>query len=137
VIRFVSVPWNSVQREARGRAAGRSLRNHRCDLLLKEAQQVSGEKILQDQAAVAVEIHCAASHEGALHRDDILTRRTRTSIQTCDRGLQAARSAAAIVAAILGWDRAAIDREIDDYDARVSAELESQTQPDDRTDRRF
>jgi len=99
---------------------------------LREVQASAGH-LLHDQAAVAVEIHCAASHEGAHHRDDILTRRTRISIQTCDRGLQAARSTAPIVAPILGWARAAIDSEIDQYDARVSAELESQTQPDDRT----
>ena len=82
---------------------------------------------------LAAEIHYAASHEGALHMDDILTRRTRISIETFDRGLAAARSTAAIVGPILGWDQAAIDREIEHYDARVSAERESQTQPDDRT----
>ena len=82
---------------------------------------------------LAAEIHYAASHEGALHLDDILTRRTRISIETFDRGIQAARETAAIVAPILGWDQAAVEREIDHYDARVRAERESQTQPDDRT----
>jgi len=37
------------------------------------------------------------------------------------------------VAPILGWDQAAIDREIGHYDARVRAERESQEQPNDRT----
>jgi glycerol-3-phosphate dehydrogenase len=55
------------------------------------------------------------------------------SIQICDRGPHAARSTAAIVAPILGWDRVAIDCEIGHYDARLSAELERKTQPDDRT----
>lgn len=36
-------------------------------------------------------------------------------------------------AEILGWDQAATDREIEHYEARVSAGRESQTQPDDRT----
>ncbi len=82
---------------------------------------------------LAAEIHYAASHEGALHLDDILTRRTHISIETFDRGVTAARPTAEIVAPILGWDEAAIAREIWHYEARVRAERESQTQPDDHT----
>jgi glycerol-3-phosphate dehydrogenase len=79
------------------------------------------------------EIHYAASHEGALHLDDVLTRRTRISIETFDRGVVAARPTARILGAILGWDERTIAREIEHYDARVRAERESQTQPDDHT----
>jgi len=82
---------------------------------------------------LAAEIHYAASHEGALHLDDILTRRTRISIETFDRGVRAARATAAIVAPILGWDEQTVEREIGHYEARVQAERESQAQPDDRT----
>ncbi len=82
---------------------------------------------------LAAEIHYAASHEGALHLDDVLTRRTRISIETFDRGLVAARPTARWMAAILGWDEATIAGEIEHYEARVRAERESQTQPDDRT----
>ncbi len=73
----------------------------------------------------------AASHEGALHLDDILARRTRISIETWDRGYAAAAEVADLVAHVLGWDRAAIDREVDHYRKRVAAERESQHQPDD------
>ena len=38
----------------------------------------------------AAEVVYAASHEGARHLDDVLTRRTRISIETCDRGVAAA-----------------------------------------------
>ena len=82
---------------------------------------------------LAAEIHYAASHEGALHLDDVLTRRTRISIETFDRGVVAARPTARILATILGWDEQTIAREIEHYDARVRAERESQTQPDDHT----
>jgi len=78
-----------------------------------------------------VEAVYAASHEGALHLDDILARRTRISIQTWDRGLAAAREVAALAAPILGWDDADVDREVEHYDKRVAAERESQDQPDD------
>jgi glycerol-3-phosphate dehydrogenase len=82
---------------------------------------------------LAAEVHYAASHEGALHLDDVLTRRTRISIETFDRGVRAARPTARILSGILGWDDATIAREIEHYDARVRAERDSQTQPDDRT----
>jgi glycerol-3-phosphate dehydrogenase len=73
----------------------------------------------------------AATHEGALHLDDILARRTRISIETWDRGVDVAPEVAALVAPVLGWDEAAIDREVEHYRARVAAERESQHQPDD------
>lgn len=78
-----------------------------------------------------VEAVYAASHEGALHLDDILARRTRISIETWDRGLAAAAEVAGLVAPVLGWDDATIAREVDHYCKRVEAERESQHQPDD------
>lgn len=79
------------------------------------------------------EIAYAATHEGALHLDDILCRRTRLSIETFDRGVGAARPAALIVAPILRWDEAAVDREVEAYQRRVEAERLSQTMADDES----
>jgi glycerol-3-phosphate dehydrogenase len=79
-----------------------------------------------------VEAVYAASHEGALHLDDILTRRTRVSIEQRDRGVAAAKDAAALVAPVLGWDSATTAAEIDRYLERVKAELDANSQPDDR-----
>jgi glycerol-3-phosphate dehydrogenase len=92
-----------------------------------------GEPVDGAPTYLAAELHYAASHEGALHLDDVLTRRTRISIETFDRGRIAAREAARILGGILGWDEETQAREIAHYDARVEAERESQTQPDDRT----
>jgi glycerol-3-phosphate dehydrogenase len=78
-----------------------------------------------------VEAVYAASHEGALHLDDILARRTRISIETWDRGVAAAPEVAALVAPVLGWDDSVITREVEHYAKRVAAELESQHKPDD------
>jgi len=75
----------------------------------------------------------AASHEGALHLDDALTRRTRTSIETWDRGTGAAREVAELMAGVLGWSETTIEREVVHYLARVEAERESQEAVDDRT----
>jgi glycerol-3-phosphate dehydrogenase len=75
----------------------------------------------------------AATHEGALHLDDVLTRRTRISVETVDRGTAVAERTAELVAPVLGWDEAARSREIAYYLARVEAERDSQRQPDDHT----
>ncbi|WP_036538755.1 glycerol-3-phosphate dehydrogenase C-terminal domain-containing protein, partial [Nocardia cyriacigeorgica] len=75
----------------------------------------------------------AVTHEGALHLDDILTRRTHLSIETPDRGTAVAAEAAALAAPHMGWDHADIAREIERYTARVAAELDAQHQPDDAT----
>jgi glycerol-3-phosphate dehydrogenase len=80
-----------------------------------------------------VEALYAASHEGALHIDDVLARRTRASIESWDRGVSAAPVVAHRMAEVLGWDDDTIEREVAHYRARVAAERESQRMPDDRT----
>lgn len=82
---------------------------------------------------LAVEVAYAASHEGARHLDDVLTRRTRISIETFDRGKESCEAAAGIMAEVLGWSAEQTATEIDHYRKRVDAERESQTMPDDET----
>ena len=77
------------------------------------------------------EIVYAASHEGALHLDDILARRTRLSIESWDRAVTASAPAAELVAPILGWDAQATANEVEHYRERVQAERVSQTMRDD------
>ena len=72
------------------------------------------------------EVVYAVTHEGARHLDDVLTRRTRISIETFDRGVVAARPAAVLMAGELGWDAARLDDEVDHYLRRVEAERRSQ-----------
>lgn len=78
-----------------------------------------------------VEIAYAATHEAALHLDDLLTRRTRISIESPSRGTDSARAAAEIVAPILGWDLDRVESEVAAYAARVAAEVESQEELED------
>ena len=82
---------------------------------------------------IGAEIVYAATHEGALHLEDVLARRTRISIEAWDRGVEAAPVAAALMAKELGWDAARTERETAHYLKRVAAELESQEQPDDES----
>ncbi len=72
-----------------------------------------------------VEAVYAVTHEGALHIDDILTRRTHLSIETPDQGLEAAVEVAQIMGAELGWDAERIEQELTHYQERVAAELEA------------
>jgi len=82
---------------------------------------------------LGVEVRFAATHEGALHLNDVLTRRTRLSIETDDRGVGASPVAARILADVLGWDEATVALEVGSYAKRVEAERESQEAADDRT----
>jgi glycerol-3-phosphate dehydrogenase len=77
------------------------------------------------------EVVYAVSHEGALHLEDVLTRRTRISIEYPHRGEACVAPVAALMGEVLGWDSERQDREIRVYCARVAAERDSQTQPDD------
>jgi len=77
------------------------------------------------------EVVHAAAHEGARHLDDVLARRTRISIESWDRGVQAAQTAAELMAPVLGWDADHVADEVRHYLLRVQAERESQEQPDD------
>jgi glycerol-3-phosphate dehydrogenase len=82
---------------------------------------------------LAAEIAYAARAEGALHLDDVLTRRTRISIETPHRGVETAPHAARLMAEVLGWSAETLTNEINHYLARVQAERESQRMPDDQT----
>jgi glycerol-3-phosphate dehydrogenase len=82
---------------------------------------------------IGAEVVYAASHEGALHLEDVLARRTRISIEAWDRGVSAAPVAARLMAGVLGWDEERIEREVANYLKRVAAERASQEQPDDES----
>jgi glycerol-3-phosphate dehydrogenase len=99
-----------------------------CDENPQLAQGLSGA-----DDYLAAEVVYAVSHEGARHLDDVLTRRTRISIETWDRGVSAATPAASLMAPILGWSDEQQRKEVEHYLARVEAERASQQQPDDET----
>jgi glycerol-3-phosphate dehydrogenase len=91
-----------------------------------------GEPLEGNEDYLAAEVLYAVTHEGARHLDDVLTRRTRISIETFDRGTTSARPAAELMATVLGWDAARVDDEVDHYLRRVEAERQSQLMPTDQ-----
>jgi glycerol-3-phosphate dehydrogenase len=90
-----------------------------------------GEPLLGGDDYLRVEALYGVTHEGAAHLDDILARRTRISIESWDRGVEAAEAVADLIGPALGWSGAQREREIGLYRARVEAERESQAQLDD------
>jgi glycerol-3-phosphate dehydrogenase len=90
-----------------------------------------GEPITGAADYLRAEAVYAASHEGALHLEDVLTRRTRISIEEWDRGVGAAPEVAALIAPVLGWSEATVREEVERYLTRVEAERESQAREDD------
>jgi glycerol-3-phosphate dehydrogenase len=80
---------------------------------------------------IQAEVVYAATHEGALHLEDVLARRTRISIEAWDRGVSAAPVAARLMGDALGWDASRVAAETENYIARVEAERASQEEPDD------
>jgi glycerol-3-phosphate dehydrogenase len=77
------------------------------------------------------EIRYAVTHEGGLHLEDVLTRRTRISIEYPHRGVESAPAVAALMGRVLGWPEDVRDREVEQYIARVDAERASQSRIDD------
>ncbi|MCW2853599.1 MAG: dependent oxidoreductase, partial [Nocardioides sp.] len=97
------------------------------DLLALVAEQPElGEPLIGAEDYLAAEVVHAVTHEAARHLDDVLTRRTRISIETFDRGVAAAPHAARLMAGQLGWDDARTADEVDHYLRRVEAERRSQ-----------
>jgi len=79
------------------------------------------------------EVAYAVMHEGARHVGDVLSRRTRISMETTHRGAETARRAAEVMAPLLGWSSSTLDSEVSTYLSRVEAERKSQRMPDDLT----
>ena len=100
---------------------------------LVRADRTLGRPLPGAPAHLGAEVVHAARAEGALHLDDVLTRRTRISIETKHRGVESAPEVARLMATVHGWEDDFLAREIAHYEARVAAERESQRMPDDRT----
>lgn len=99
-------------------------------------------EILRDKPALAellpgsldylqAEVVYAARHEGALHIEDVLERRTRMSFEARDAGSAAAPVVAALMGAELGWNDWRITQELRAYLARVEADKAARTQAED------
>jgi glycerol-3-phosphate dehydrogenase len=101
-------------------------------LALIAGQRDLGRPLSGADDYLRAEVVYACTHEAARHLDDVLTRRTRISIETPDRGLSAAREAAELMAGVLRWDGEQVAREVEYYDKRVKAEWAAQEAETDK-----
>ncbi len=102
------------------------------DLLAMIERDASlAEPIAGAERYLRAEIVYAVTHEGAQHLDDVLVRRTRVSIETPDRGEEAAAAVAKLIADHLGWDAETVAAEVSAYHSQVSGERAAQDAPDD------
>lgn len=90
-----------------------------------------GDPIPCGAGYLAAEVVYAASHEGVLHLDDVMTRRTRIALATRDRGRAAAPVVAELIGRVLGWDDQRRQDEIASYLDRLEAEAAAESMPDD------
>ncbi|MBS2539617.1 glycerol-3-phosphate dehydrogenase/oxidase [Catenulispora sp. NF23] len=100
-------------------------------LELIDADRTLAEPIAGARDYLRVEAVYAASHEGALHVEDVLNRRTRIAIEETDRGLEAASEVADLIAPILGWTPETTNQEVERYLGQVQAEREAESRTDD------
>jgi glycerol-3-phosphate dehydrogenase len=104
------------------------------DLLqLIAARPELGEPLAGAGGYLRVEVVYACTHEGAVHLEDVLARRTRTAIEVRDRGVSAAADACDLMATELGWSPAQRERELTSYRAWVAAQLAGETAHDDES----
>ncbi|MEJ5914977.1 glycerol-3-phosphate dehydrogenase/oxidase [Pseudokineococcus sp. 1T1Z-3] len=100
-------------------------------LALVDADPSLGQPLEGAPHYLRAEALYAATHEGALHVEDVLTRRTRLSYEQADRGTASARAVADLMAGALGWDAARVEEEVSSYLARVEAERAAEVEDDD------
>ncbi|MBB4941012.1 glycerol-3-phosphate dehydrogenase [Streptosporangium album] len=100
---------------------------------LLAADPTLGQPIHGAPSYLRAEVVYAASHEQALHLEDVLVRRTHISIEERDRGLAAVSEVTALMAPVLDWDDHTLRRETENYRLHVEAELAAERQPDDVT----
>jgi glycerol-3-phosphate dehydrogenase len=82
---------------------------------------------------LAAEVVHACSHEGALHIEDVLERRTRLAITLADRGLGVAAQVAGLMGDVLGWSADQIERESEAWRRQVAAQRAAEAERDDES----
>ena len=98
---------------------------------LIEARPELGRPLEGGGEHLRAEVVHACTHEGALHLDDVLERRTRLALTAPDRGLEAAAPAAALMADALGWSPERARGEAEGWRARVAAGRAAEAERDD------
>ncbi|CAN5144508.1 glycerol-3-phosphate dehydrogenase/oxidase [soil metagenome] len=98
---------------------------------LATAQPDLARQLEHAPAYLRAEIVYAITHEGALHLDDLMMRRTRMVYEYIDEGMDALPEVAALAQATLGWSPEQTAHEVAVYRARAAAVADAGLQRDD------
>lgn len=104
---------------------------HDASLAVGSRELAWGQPLTGAPDFLRAEVAWAVTHEGATHLDDVLLRRVRLDIERRDRGLSTSDEILAIMAPLLGWDAADIDRERQAYAGRVAQIAAAEAEADD------
>ena len=91
----------------------------------------SAEPVPGAEDYLKAEVSYAVTHEGALHLDDILSRRLHISSEARDGGIRAAESIASLAGQALGWDEVTVTSELERYRDWVEGEQAAREQSDE------
>ncbi|NRQ31167.1 glycerol-3-phosphate dehydrogenase [Nonomuraea sp. NN258] len=81
-------------------------------LAVIDADHSLAEPLVPGCPWIRAEVVYAVTHEGALHAEDVLSRRTRMLIEAIPPALDAAPVVARLMAGLLGWDEARVEAEV-------------------------
>jgi glycerol-3-phosphate dehydrogenase len=98
---------------------------------LIEARPELGQPLPGGGGVLGAEVVHACTHEGALHLEDVLERRTRLALTARDRGLEAAAPAAELMAGALDWGPGRAQREAEAWRALVAAGRAAEAERED------
>ena len=90
------------------------------DIIRSDAEL--GRPLVSGHPYLRAEVVYAVTHEGALHVEDVLVRRTRLYIESADSGAVAAENVALIMGKLLGWHRRHRAAEVTRYLDLIAAE---------------
>ncbi|CAN5458230.1 glycerol-3-phosphate dehydrogenase/oxidase [soil metagenome] len=102
-------------------------------LELIEEDPSLAEPLTEAPAYLRAEIAYACTHEGVLHMEDLMMRRTRLIYEVKHKGMGALPEIAAIAAEKLGWDSGKEEAEITSYREMATAEIAAAEMLDDES----
>lgn len=98
---------------------------------IAKADPTAAARLEHAPAYLRAEIVYAITHEGALHLDDLMMRRTRMVYEFVDEATDALPEVASIAQAALGWSDEQTAHEVDLYRKRAAADAKAAQQHDD------
>ena len=98
---------------------------------LIEADRALANNLPGTAEYIRAEVIYATTHEGAVHLEDVLARRTRMSFESQDRGVSAAPVIADLMGDVLGWDAKQRKAEVQSWLDYVAAEVAALEVSDD------